>query len=148
MVQDSGAPIIATNGDVITDASLPDLLADYRARKQRNPAHLASILTVPMISPYGIVDVDGVGMVSKFREKATLPYAINGGVYVLHPEIRDMLPESGDHETTTFPRLAEAGLMSAVHSNAFWRSIDSLKDLREAEEHVARKSAGAAGAAR
>ena len=137
MLSELNKPVIATNGDVITAADPADLLADYQRRKAVNPAHCASILTVPMTSPYGIVDTDGTGLVSGFREKAMLPHAINGGVYVLSPDIRDLLPEVGDHETTTFPALAAAGRMSAVPSERFWRSVDSLKDLREAAEHVA-----------
>ncbi len=137
ILPDVSKPVFATNGDVITDADPAELLADFQRRRAANRAHCASILTVPMVNPYGIVDTDGAGLVSGFREKATLPYAINGGVYVLSPEIRDLLPEVGDHETTTFPALAAAGRMSAVPSERFWRSVDSLKDLREAEEHVA-----------
>lgn len=148
MLPDCDEPVIATNGDVLTDASLTDLLGDYRARRTANPAHVATILTVPMTSPYGIVDTDENGMVQEFREKAVLPHAINGGVYVLHPEIRELLPEMGDHETTTFPALAAAGRMSAVMTDAFWRSVDSPKDLREAEEHFARNAATAAGVER
>ena len=136
-------PVFAANGDIITDASLDALLADYRARRQANPAHLATILTAPMTSPYGIVDTDENGLVSRFREKAALPYALNAGVYVLHPAIRDLLPDVGDHETTTFPTLAETGRMSAVPTNAFWRSVDSPQDLREAEEHIAGHTVGA-----
>lgn len=129
-------PVIATNGDVVTDASLADLIADYHHRRRLNPAHCATILTVPMTSPYGIVDTGSDGLVDQFREKAVLPYAINGGVYVLHPGIRELLPELGDHEITTFPALAAEGRMSAVPTDAFWRSVDSPKDLREAEEHL------------
>lgn len=136
------SPVIATNGDVITDASLADLIADYDARRRLNPSHCATLLTVPMTSPYGIVDTGADGIVDQFREKAVLPYAINGGVYVLHPGIRDLLPELGDHETTTFPALAAAGRMSAVSTDAFWRSVDSPKDLREAEEHLASLATG------
>ena len=136
LVPGEDLPVIATNGDVITDASLAELIADYHARRSRNPAHCATILTVPMTSPYGIVDTGADGIVDQFREKAVLPYAINGGVYVLHPSIRDLLPELGDHETTTFPALAAEGRMSAVSTAAFWRSVDSPKDLREAEEYL------------
>ena len=141
-------PVIATNGDVVTDAGIGDLLDDYHDRRRNNPAHLASILTVPMTSPYGIVDTDTNGVVSQFREKAVLPYAINGGVYVLHPGIRDLLPEIGDHETTTFPALAAEGRMSAVSTDAIWRSVDSPKDLREAEEHLSSTVAGPVEATR
>lgn len=142
------SPIIATNGDVITDASLDELIADYHSRRRLNPSHCATILTVPMTSPYGIVDTGADGIVDQFREKAVLPYAINGGVYVLHPGIRDLLPELGDHETTTFPALAADGRMSAVSTEAFWRSVDSPKDLREAEEHLSSSVARSAEAAR
>ena len=141
-------PVIATNGDVVTDASLAELIADYHSRRGRNPTHCATILTVPMTSPYGIVDTDTNGVVSQFREKAVLPYAINGGVYVLHPDICDLLPETGDHETTTFPALAAEGRMSAVSTDAFWRSVDSPKDLREAEEHLSSAVAGPVEATR
>ena len=41
-----------------------------------------------------------------------------------------------DHETETFPRLAKAGRLAALRSRSFWRSVDSFKDLNEAEEHV------------
>ena len=148
LVAGGDEPVIATNGDVLTDASLADLLRDYHIRRNNDPSHLATILTVPMTSPYGIVDADASGSVNRFREKAVLPYAINGGVYVLHPDIRDLLPRSGDHETSTFPALAAAGRMSAVMTRAFWRSVDSPKDLRDAEEHFAPAPAGAVGAAR
>ena len=136
LVPGEDLPVIATNGDVITDASLAELIADYHAHRRQNPSHCATILTVPMTSPYGIVDTGADGIVDQFREKAVLPYAINGGVYVLHPGIRDLLPELGDHETTTFPALAAEGRMSAVSTAAFWRSVDSPKDLREAEEYL------------
>jgi NDP-sugar pyrophosphorylase family protein len=43
----------------------------------------------------------------------------------------------GDHETETFPRLAQAGRLAAMRSRSFWRSVDSFKDLSEAEDHVA-----------
>ena len=148
MLPQSDEPVIATNGDVVTDAPIADLLNDYRARQRENPDHLATILTVPMTSPYGIVDTDANGLVSRFREKAVLPYAINGGVYVLHPAIRGLLPDFGDHETSTFPELAAAGRMSAVSTAAFWRSVDSPKDLREAEEHLSALAADPAEAVR
>ena len=137
MIPEAGAPVIVANGDVITDADLGQLLADYHCRSSINPSHCATILTVPMVSPYGIVDTDDTGMARRFREKATLPYAINGGVYALNPEIKNLLPDVGDHETTTFPELAASGRMSAVQTDKFWRSVDSFKDLSEVESYLA-----------
>ena len=100
-----------------------------------------------MTSPYGIVDTDEAGLVRRFREKTPLPYAVNGGVYALHPAIAELLPERGDHEVSVFPALAEAGGMSAAPAapGVFWRSVDSFKDLREAEEYIAAAGWPAAG---
>ena len=144
---DTGEPVFATNGDVLTEADPRCLLADYRRRAAADPRHCATILTAPMTSPYGIVDTNADGTVLGFHEKAPLPYTINGGVYVLNPTIAPLLPDVGDHETTTFPALAPAGRMSAVATRRFWRSVDTLKDLHEAETHLAQRAAGSAPAA-
>ena len=93
-------------------------------------------MVVPMVSPYGLVDMDDSGDVIGFREKVEMPYWINAGVYVLERDIYQELPELGDHETSTFPKLAQAGAVTAYKSRAFWRSVDSFKDLREAEEFL------------
>ena len=140
VIPDSDSPVIATNGDVITRANIRDLVDDFHIQTAQNRSHLATILTVPMVSPYGIVDTDADGKVRSFSEKSTLPYLINGGVYVLNPAIEALLPEFGDHETTTFPELAASGRMSAVQTDKFWRSVDSFKDLQEVEMYLAGES--------
>ncbi len=46
------------------------------------------------------------------------------------------LPEKGDHETTTFPQLAAEGKLFGFKSRAYWRPVDSIKDLTEAEREL------------
>lgn len=118
--------VIATNGDIITNLPLAPLLDAHRAR-----GALATIVLTPFVSPYGIVEIDAEERVTHFREKPELPYWINAGVYVLSPELRDRLPERGDHETTTFPELAQAGLLGAFQTRAYWRGVDTIKDVNE-----------------
>src|SRR5205085_1915147 len=72
----------------------------------------------------------------EFSEKPLLPHWINAGVYIFSPEIFSLLPERGDHEDTTFPRLSAQGTIFGYKSKAFWRAIDTLKDLREAEREL------------
>ena len=93
-------------------------------------------MVVPMVSPYGLVDMDDAGTVTGFREKVEMEHWINAGIYLFDRGIADELPDLGDHETETFPRLAKAGRLAALRSRSFWRSVDSFKDLNEAEEHV------------
>ncbi len=136
LVPEEEESVMVLNGDIITAQAPGEVLQDYRAHRDGNPGHMATIMVVPMVSPYGLVDTETDGRVSGFREKAELPYWINAGVYVFNRAIAPQLPDLGDHETETFPGLAASGGISAVKSREFWRSVDSFKDLREAEEFV------------
>jgi NDP-sugar pyrophosphorylase family protein len=128
--------VLVLNGDVITTQSGSSVLKSYQQKKASDTSHAATIMVVPMMSPYGLVDTNERDNVVGFREKVELPYWINAGVYVFSRDIAPQLPDLGDHETETFPQLAQTGRISAVKSRAFWRSIDSFKDLREAEEYL------------
>ena len=136
LVPEEDQAVLALNGDVVTSEILEHIVNRHWEKKQTNPSHLATIMVVPMVSPYGLVDMDQGDDVVGFREKVEMPHWINAGVYVLDRNIFSELPELGDHETDTFPRLAQDGKISAYKSRAFWRSVDSFKDLREAEEHM------------
>ncbi len=130
----SKEPIIAVNGDIVTNID-PSLLFE-----PLNRGYLASMAVVSLRSPYGIIDLDGEKVVS-FREKPLLEgYWINAGVYAMRPEIWDYLPEKGDLERMTFPRLAAEGRLAAVKyllNKHYWRSIDTFKDIEEANGELA-----------
>ncbi len=127
---------LVLNGDVITGEPAASILNRHKEAGRSNQSLAATIMVVPMVSPYGIVDMNEGGSVEGFREKAEIPLWINAGVYALNPGIAADFPEIGDHETETFPRMAQAGRIAALKSRAFWRSIDSFKDLQEAEDHL------------
>ena len=128
--------VVATNGDVITSEEITVMVDRFNQKREVNPAHQGTIMVVPFRSPYGIVDVNAEDNVGDFREKVELPHWINGGVYVFARTIEAELPEEGNHETSTLPALAAQGNLGAFRSRAFWRSVDSHKDLREAEEFL------------
>jgi len=135
-VPETEETVAVLNGDIITTETLDNLAARHRERRLADRSHMATIMVVPMISPYGLVDMDESGTVTGFREKVEMEHWINGGIYLFDRSIAAELPDLGDHETETFPRLAQAGQLAALRSRCFWRSVDSFKDLREAEEHV------------
>ena len=135
-VPETEETVAVLNGDVITAETLDNLSARHRERRSANESHMATILVVPMVSPYGLVEMDETGTVTGFREKVEMEHWINGGIYLFERTIVAELPDIGDHETETFPRLAQAGQLAAFRSRSFWHSVDSLKDLQEAEEYV------------
>ncbi len=121
---------LVLNGDIITNLDPRPLISALRSGKNV----IGAIASVPLRSPYGIIEVDADGFVKSFREKPVLQdYWINAGVYAFTPEIFNYLPERGDIERATFPKLAEKRKIVAVYyTSAYWRSIDTLKDIEEA----------------
>jgi NDP-sugar pyrophosphorylase family protein len=128
--QESG-PLFALNGDELLGVHLDDLLERHRSRR---PA--ATIVVSQVRSPFGVVDVDGSDTVTGFREAPVLPQWVSSGVYVLDEECIARLPERGDHEDTTFPELAAEGRIAAYRNTSFWLTVNTPKQLREAEEFV------------
>jgi NDP-sugar pyrophosphorylase family protein len=131
MREDEG-DVYALNGDELVDLDLR-ALADHHVA-----THAAATITVvPLESHLGIVDVDEDDLVLGFREKPRLPHWVSCGVYVLGEEALARLPERGDHESTTFPELAAERKLRAYRHEGLWITVNTPKDLRVAQEHVA-----------
>ncbi len=120
---------IVLNGDVLTNLDLNRLVEALGDAD-------GAIALVPLRSPYGIVEFDRDGRITRFREKPLLEgFYINEGVYALRREVLKFLPERGNIEETAFPMLAERGRLRGVaYRDVFWRSIDSVKDLEEVDK--------------
>ncbi len=124
--------VLALNGDELLGLDLGALLA-----RHRESGAAATITVTQPSSPFAVVELDGSDCVSRFEEIARLPVWVSCGVYVLGEEAVERLPERGDHETTTFPELAAAGRLAAFRYDGLWITVNTPKDLRRAEEHVA-----------
>lgn len=119
-------PWYALNGDVLTD--LP--LAELSAQHVKSP-NLATIALAPLRTTWGVVDVED-GQVTGFQQSPVLPYWLNAGVYCFDPDFQHELPDKGDHEDSTFPRLASEGRLGAYFIEGYWRGVDNAKDVAEA----------------
>ena len=127
----SDAPVIATNGDIVTSFDLAAMVDFHRAQKA-----MVTDLVVPYISQYGIVDITEDDRVIGFRSEPRLPYWVNAGVYVMEQAVRPLLPDKGDHEVTTFPKLAEEGKLLVYKTERFWRAVDTVKDLTTVKTYL------------
>ena len=124
-------PVFAMNGDELLDVDLDAMLERHL---ERRPA--ATITLVPLRSQFGVVDLGDDDVVTGFREAPTLPYWVNAGLYVLDDEALELLPERGDHETTTFPLLAARRRLHGFRHLGTWLTVNTPKELRLAEEFV------------
>jgi NDP-sugar pyrophosphorylase family protein len=127
-------PVYAMNGDDLLDVDLDALL-----RRHLESGAAATITVAPLKSSFGVVELEG-DLVTGFQEAPRLPYWVNCGLYVLGEEALARLPERGDHERTTFPELAAEGKLRAFRYEGVWLTVNTPKDLRVAEEHLAARS--------
>ncbi len=120
------------NGDVLTN------LDPNRLVRVLGDEAVGAIATVPLRSPFGIVDAGEDGQITGFREKPVLEnYWINAGVYCLSSSILAGLQRVGDLESEVFPQLVrERSLRTVRYSDTHWRSIDSHKDIDEAAKEL------------
>jgi mannose-1-phosphate guanylyltransferase len=127
--------VIVTNGDIVTDLPLKNMIASHEAPGTQPTA---TMLLAPYKSRFGIVHIDKLKVVRKFEEKPEFPDTwINGGVYILNvAKIVKHLPDKGDIERETFPKLVQYAEIVAYPYYGFWNLIDSIKDLQEVEHEL------------
>lgn len=135
-------PWYATNGDVWTRFALREMAAFHVERD----AVATLALARPRI-PWGAVETDPFGHVLDFIEAPPSPYLVNAGVYAFSSSFAALLPDRGDHERTTFPRLARERRLAGFQlpQGAYWRAIDTAKDLEEAARELRETQGGSAG---
>jgi len=127
--------VVMMNGDIVTDLPLGEMVTEHNSAKGRPTV---TILLVPYKSRFGIVHIDEQNFVKRFEEKPELKDVwINGGIYVADAKgILAELPEKGDIERETFPKLVGTGKIIAYPYRGFWSLIDSVKDIQEVEKEL------------
>jgi NDP-sugar pyrophosphorylase family protein len=123
--------VLALNGDELLDVEFGALLADHE-----RAGAAATIVVAQVRSPFGVVDLEGDGRVTGFREGPLLEQWVNSGVYALGEEALSRLPERGDHEQTTFPELAAEGKLRGFRHEGVWLTVNTPKDLRRATDFM------------
>jgi len=123
--------VLAMNGDELVDADFAGLLERHRAT-----GAAATITVAQPPSQFGQVDLTDDDVVTGFHEASNVPYWVNCGIYVLSAEALERFPEKGDHESSTFPELAEEGKLRAFRHTGLWLTVNTPKELRRADEDV------------
>jgi NDP-sugar pyrophosphorylase family protein len=124
--------VFAMNGDELVDVGFEALLA-----RHRETGAAATVSVARPASPFGVVELDDDDVVTGFTEGGRIPYWVNCGVYVLSQDAIESFPDRGDHESTAFPDLAAAGRLRAYRHEGLWLTVNTPKELRRAQEHVA-----------
>ena len=129
-----GVPFFVFNGDVLSDVDLSALAALHRER-----GGMGTIFLTPVADPrrYGLVELHADGSVASFLEKPgdwEGTALINAGVYVLEPEVLELVPRGRlfSIERGVFPKLARAGSLYGYVDDGYWRDIGTPESYLQA----------------
>jgi glucose-1-phosphate cytidylyltransferase len=120
---------LANYADVLTDASLPDMIARFKAS---NAA--VSLLAVPPQSSHHVVDVNEAGLITQVTPVRDLRQWENGGYFVIRPEIFDHLHEGEDLVEDALVRLVPQQKVLAYPYKGYWSPADTVKERAQLED--------------
>lgn len=121
-----GKSFFVLNGDTITNINLNTM------QKKEN-----SIAGIELRTQFGTLNITN-DQVKAFEEKKPIKDVwMNAGIYHISKDILKQLPQKGDIERTTFPKLSKQGKLHITKfQNVKWFSIDSYKDIEECSKVV------------
>ena len=129
----------ALNGDSLREADLGEMIAFHRSTGAK-----ATILLTPVADPsrYGLVRTAADGRVETFLEKPRPEEIdtdlINAGLYVLEPEVLDLVPpgRAVSIEREVFPRLAAEGAVFGIALPGYWLDVGTPETYLQAHRDV------------
>ncbi|MFB3739042.1 MAG: sugar phosphate nucleotidyltransferase [Candidatus Velamenicoccus archaeovorus] len=127
-------PVLALNGDILTDLDLTAMLASHR---ERGAAATIALHHVEDARPFGLVPTEPDGRVRGFLEKPAelVPGDVNAGTYVLEPRILREWPSGTvlSIEREIFPALIASGRpVFGFLSDAYWLDLGTPEQYLQA----------------
>ena len=127
-------PFMLTYGDGVSDVNIEKL---YEFHKNQNS--IVTLTSVQNPGRFGNLELDSSGVVYSFQEKPSGDNMwINGGFFVMEPEIFDYLKSDNideiQWEKGPLIDIAKDGKLAAYKHYGFWKPMDALRDKIELEK--------------
>jgi glucose-1-phosphate cytidylyltransferase len=125
-------PFMLTYGDGVSDVDMNALL-DFHKQSGK----VCTMTAIQATSRFGIIKMQEDGIITSFEEKPEESGTwINGGFFVLNPEIKNYL--EGDMDPVMWERdpmnaLAADSEIAAYKHHSFWKAMDTLREKEELE---------------
>jgi len=139
LIPDLDATFLMMNGDILTDLNFSDLVRHHRATGA--DATIATYVRTVKID-FGVIEVDGRGMLTDYVEKPTFEYRVSMGIYVFEPSVLGYLRP---RERFDFPDLVKLLLrqgrpVASYPFSGYWLDMGRPDDYaRAVEEFEARR---------
>ncbi len=134
--EEPSAPFIVMNGDIVSPINFGNLL-DYHQASNKSMTLCTREFNFQI--PYGVVRLRGNELES-MQEKPEHTIIINAGIYVLNPEVKQLVPEN---TSIDMPDLIEKVMKEQSGAACFpvadfWLDIGNPKDYSKAQEAFAK----------
>lgn len=121
-------PLFVANCDSIILADYGDIY-DYHKRSDHAITIVSALKNI--VIPYGVLQFDDGGIIQTMEEKPTQSYFVNTGMYVMNPEMIDLIPEDTVFHMT---HLVEKAMELGEKIGVYPVSEDSFLDMGEFSE--------------
>jgi dTDP-glucose pyrophosphorylase len=121
-------PIIVTNGDVLTNIDFDELLSFHKAKDSEATM---CVREYEHVIPYGVIETN-VDKILGVSEKPKMKFNINTGVYVLNPNLLNVIPKNQYYDLPSlFSELIEKGVFPFCY-----KMVDYWIDIGRKDEYV------------
>ncbi|MEW6036205.1 MAG: sugar phosphate nucleotidyltransferase [Candidatus Micrarchaeota archaeon] len=110
--------------DGLSDISIGDLYSFHKKHSK-----IGTMSAVHPMSPFGMVEINGGGLVESFREKPFLKDYINGGFFVFSRRFLDYVAPEDVLEEAPMRKLVQEKQLAAYRHEGFWTCMDTFKDV-------------------
>ena len=124
-------PIIVMNADVMTTVNFRHLLAFH---EEHNATATMCVREYDFEVPFGVVELDGP-ILKGVSEKPIQSFFVNAGIYVLSPEVLEVIPPKKNYDMTSlYKKLINKGHCTiAFPLREYWLDIGRMADLEKAQ---------------
>lgn len=130
---------IFSNCDVLVNTDYPDLL--YRHKINQD---IITVVTAPkkIVIPYGTIEVSNDDMIISMKEKPTYQCLVNTGVYVVEPQVIEMIQEDTFINFTDVMQMCiDKGYRVGIYNinEDGWMDMGEFSELRNMENMLSSK---------
>jgi glucose-1-phosphate cytidylyltransferase len=120
---------LANYSDGLSDVNLNEMIDRFK-----KSGKIACFLAIRPPLTYHLVDMNEDGAVKRFRSSDTSEIWINGGFFIMRPQIFDYMEPGDELVLKPFQRLIEEDQLLAYKHDGFWHSMDTLRDRQVLED--------------
>ena len=131
---------VVISGDVLTDFDLTAAIQFHEKNKAKATMILARVEN-PLA--FGVVITNKEGKIERFLEKPSwgevFSDTVNTGIYILEPEVLDLIPERTDFDFSKnlFPLMLKEGMpLYGYVAGGYWADIGNLDQYRLAHQDI------------